>query len=84
VAKFWSTVETKVKSAAFASLAASLLIALLNALVGNSQLLGGLPPWLQFVIVTIGPTVITFLAGYRANHTSIPPVPTLRAAKRPL
>jgi hypothetical protein len=71
--KFWATVEAKVKAAALGTLAASIIVALLNAVVGDSKLLGSLPAWLQFVLVTIAPTVLTFVAGYRARHTAIPP-----------
>jgi hypothetical protein len=88
--KFLATVERKVKAAALGALGASLLLALLNAVVGNSELLGGFPPWLQFLLITCGPTLVTALSGYAARHTSIPPasasgiVATMaaRAAKR--
>lgn len=72
--KFWSAVEAKVKAAALGTLAASVIVALLNAVVGDSQLLGSLPAWLQFVLVTAAPTVLSFAAGYRARHTAVPPV----------
>lgn len=72
--EFWKRAEAKVKSAAFASFVASLLLAVLNATIGHSEVLGGFPPWLQFLVVTFGPTVATFLAGWRAKHTAIPPV----------
>lgn len=71
---FWSRVEAKVKAASIVTLLASAAIALLNALVGDSQLLGGLPPWLQFLVVTVVPPLLTFLAGWLARHTSKPPV----------
>lgn len=71
---FWKRAEAKVKSAAFASFVASLLLAVLNATIGHSEVLAGCPPWLQFLIVTFGPSAATFLAGYRARHTAVPPV----------
>lgn len=70
---FWASVEKKVKAAAGGTLAMSLLLAILNAVVGNSQLLGSLPAWLQFLIVTCAPTLTAFLAGYAARHTATPP-----------
>jgi hypothetical protein len=73
---FWSQIEAKVKSAAVAALLASLAIALLNALVGDDALLGSLPSWLQFIVITVVPAVVTFLAGYKAKHTAKPPVVT--------
>lgn len=72
--EFWKRAEAKVKSAAFASFAASLLLAVLNATIGHSEILGGFPAWLQFLVVTCGLTVATFLTAYRTRHTAIPPV----------
>ena len=71
---FWSTVEAKVKSAAVATFLAGLLLAILNATVANSQLMGGFPAWLQFVLVTFGPALAAFLSGYATRHTAKPPV----------
>lgn len=74
MAQFWASVEAKVKSAALASLLASLLLAFLNATVGHSEILGGLPSWLQFVLITFGPSIATSVAGYQARHTARAPV----------
>jgi len=64
-------VEVKVTAASIGALGAGIGIALLNGLVGNSQLLGGLPPWAQFVVVTVAPPIVAFLAGYnKASQTS--------------
>lgn len=71
---FWSNVEAKVKKSALAGLIASLVLALLNAVVGNSAILGGFPAWLQFVLITCAPTLAVFLSGYAAKHESKPPV----------
>lgn len=60
-------VEAKVTWAALGSFGASLAVAILNAAAGNSELLGAMPPWLQFVIITFGPVLITFLSGYTAR-----------------
>jgi len=73
---FWSQIEAKVMSATFASFVASLLLAILNATVASSQLMGGLPAWLQFLLVTFAPSLATFLSGYAAKHTAKPPVVT--------
>jgi hypothetical protein len=78
--KFWSTVEAKVKAAALGTLAASAGIAVLNETVGHSEVMGGLPSWLQFAIITFGPTAITFLSGYKARHTAVAPAPVKPAA----
>lgn len=74
MSEFLRHVEAKVKSAALASLVASLLLAILNATVGHSEVLGGLPAWLQFLVVTCGPTLATFIAAWKTRHTAIPPV----------
>lgn len=72
--QFLASVEAKVKSAAVASFLASLLLAFLNATVGHSEVLGGFPAWLQFLIITFGPSTATAVSAYRTRHTSIPPV----------
>lgn len=80
MSEFWKRVEAKVKWSALAALGASLLLAVLNATVGDSQVLGGLPGWLQFLLVTCGPTAATFLAGYKARHEARPPVRVAKEA----
>jgi hypothetical protein len=66
------TVETKVKSATFGTLVPSLLLAWLNAVAADNTVLSGLPPWLQFIIITALPPVITFLSGYATkSRTSV-------------
>lgn len=62
-------VEKKVAWATAAAFLASLLLALLNALLADSELLGSLPAWLQFVLVAGAPTAVTFLGGWQATHT---------------
>lgn len=62
-------VENKVKWATIMAFLASLALALLNALLGDSELMGGLPAWLQFVLVAGAPTSVTFLGGYESAHT---------------
>lgn len=74
MSEFLRHVEAKVKTMAVASFTTSLVLAILNATVGHSEVIAGCPPWLQFLIVTFGPTAITAVTGYRTHHTSIPPV----------
>jgi hypothetical protein len=66
--EFWKAAEKKVKSAAVASFAVSILLAIINATVGNSEVLGHWPAWIQFIVVTAGPPVAAFLAGYLTRH----------------
>ena len=62
-------VETKVKAATSAALLVGLAIALLNWAVGNSQLLGTLPPWIQALVSLVVPPIVTFLSGWQASHS---------------
>lgn len=56
--------EIKVIFAAVLTLLASVTLAILNAVNANPALLGGLPAWLQFLIITVVPPVLAFLGGY--------------------
>lgn len=62
-------VEAKVQVSTLVTFLAGLGGALLNTFVANSALLGGLPSWLQFLIIALAPAAATFLAGYAAPHT---------------
>lgn len=59
-----SKVEVKVKAATYGSIVAGAGIALLNAAVADQALLGNLPAWLQFVIISLVPGAITWLGGF--------------------
>jgi hypothetical protein len=63
-------VEAKVKGAAMGAFAAGLGAALLNAAVANSELLGGVPAWLQFILIMLGPGLATFLSGYATKSAT--------------
>lgn len=71
-------VEAKVKASTAATFAVSLLAMLLNAVVGNSQLLHPLPAWLQGLVIAVAPPLATFVAGWAAPHT-----PRVTAAPEP-
>lgn len=43
------------------------IVALLNAVQENPDLLGGIPPWVQSLILAVTPVVLTGLATYRAK-----------------
>ncbi|MFB6717624.1 MULTISPECIES: holin [unclassified Streptomyces] len=62
-------VEVKVKAASAASFVAGIAIAVLNAVVADSSLLGPLPSWLQAPLLALVPAALTWLAGYQARHT---------------
>jgi hypothetical protein len=62
-------IEAKVIASTTATFAVSLVLAVLNAVQGNHDLLGSMPTALQTVILLIVPTAITFLGGYLARHT---------------
>ncbi|MFE6684640.1 holin [Streptomyces sp. NPDC057729] len=63
-------VEVKVKAASAASFVAGIAIAVLNAVVADSSLLGPLPSWLQAPLLALVPAALTWLAGYQARHTA--------------
>lgn len=56
-----ATIEKKVQASTAAGLAIGVLVTVLNAIVGNSQLMGSLPAWLQSLITLVGPPLATFL-----------------------
>lgn len=62
-------VETKVSAAALVALLASIGVAVLNAVLADSTLLGGLPPVVQMLILAGVPPIVVFLGGYAAPHT---------------
>lgn len=62
-------VESKVSMATLGAFMSSSLVATLNAWIGDDQLLGSMPGWLQTVAIAFGPTAVTFLSGYFAKHT---------------
>jgi hypothetical protein len=66
------TIEAKVQAASLWSLAASVGIAILNAIEDNSHILGALPPLAQFVILSAVPPTLVFLSAYVAAHTPRP------------
>lgn len=71
---FLATVERKVKAALLGTFAASLLAAIINALLNGSPIPQTPHAWAQFVLITIGPSVAAGLSGYAARHESRPPV----------
>lgn len=62
----------KVTMATFSTLLASFAIGGLNA-AEHSQALGGLPGWAQFLVISLAPPVVAFIAGY-ATPGGVPPV----------
>lgn len=65
-------VETKVKAATGGAFLVGLVVALLNWEVGDSQLMGSLPAWVQTLVTLAVPPLITFLSGWQARHTPRP------------
>jgi hypothetical protein len=62
-------IEAKVKAATLAAFVVGLVVSTLNQTQADSQLLGSLPAWLQFVLTVAVPPVVTFLSGWKARHT---------------
>jgi hypothetical protein len=78
--EFWQHVEAKVKAAALGAFCASLVAAVLNALLNGSAIPATPHAWVQFIMITCGPTVVSFLAAHAAPHQPIPPVPTTKTS----
>lgn len=69
-------IEKKVKSSTAMATIVGAVVTILNAAVGNSQLMGSLPSWLQGLLTLVGPPLAVFLAGFYAPHTPrVTPVP---------
>lgn len=70
-------VDKKIEAKVWASTLATLLFAglagLHTAVQDNPDLLFGLPPWLQFVLITVLPTLATFGAGYQRRSNRVEP-----------
>jgi hypothetical protein len=62
-------IELKVIAATAATFAVSVVLAILNEIQNHHELLGSTPGALQFMIVALIPTAVTFLSGYMAKHT---------------
>lgn len=58
------TIEVKVLAASAVGLVASLVVAWLNGVQDNPDLLGGLDPTWQFIILTAVPPLLTFAGGW--------------------
>jgi hypothetical protein len=58
------TIEAKVIASSAVSLVASLVVAWLNGVQDNPDLLGGLDPTWQFIILTAVPPLLTFAGGW--------------------
>ena len=61
----------KMIAASAASTAVGIVVALLNALQADASLLGDLPPWLQFVLITAIPPLLAGFAAYQAKPGNV-------------
>ncbi|MEU9789119.1 holin [Streptomyces sparsogenes] len=66
--------EAKVKASTVGTFLVSLVLAVLNDLNGDAELLAPLPGWLQALVIALVPTGVTFLSGWQARHTPRGPV----------
>lgn len=62
--------EVKVTGATVGAFVAGVAVALLNALVANSEIMGSFPGWIQFVLLAVVPPVVAFLSGYATPSTT--------------
>jgi hypothetical protein len=74
VKSFWSRVEAKVKAAGLYTLAATIVVAAINALLNGSVIPQSPHAWFEFALTVAAPPVLAFLGGWLAPHQSSPPV----------
>lgn len=65
-------IEVKVLVSSAVTLLAGVLVALCNAVLADSSVLGGLPAWAQFAILAAAPAVLAFAAGYAKTSNRVP------------
>lgn len=69
-------IERKVSASTAMATVVGALITILNSAVGNNQLMGALPSWLQSLLTLVGPPLAVFFAGFYAPHTArVTPAP---------
>lgn len=69
-------VETKVKAASIFSYFGLLaLLAILNG-VTDTNLVAGLPDWIEVLVAPVIPAAVGLVAGYVASHTPRPDLPS--------
>lgn len=56
--------EVKVVAGSLVTLVASAALAIVVAVQENPAVIDGLPPWLQFILITVLPPVAAFLGGF--------------------
>ena len=71
-------IEAKVASSTLVTLAASIGVAILNGVLADSTLLGGLPPVVQALVLGVIPPLVTFLAGYATPSNRVGQAPQQR------
>lgn len=70
-------IERKVTAATVgAYLLAVAGLGIVNAITDDASLLGPLPDWLEPFIVALVPSFGAFMAGFKAQHTPRPDLPT--------
>jgi len=70
----FQAIEKKVYAATGATTAVGVVIAVLNDVEANHQLLGSLPEAAQTAILAVIPGVLTFAAAWKVAHTPRPTI----------
>jgi hypothetical protein len=69
-----SSISPKVIASTLATLALSLVVAVLTAVANDptalARVLDAVPDWARFIIVAVLPTLVTFLAGYAKRDST--------------
>lgn len=66
-------VEKKVKAATIATYLGSVVIlAVLGVVSSDPLLISGLPDWIEAILISVLPALVTFFTAYRTAHTPRP------------
>lgn len=65
-------VEAKVAAATAAALGVGIVIGVLNYTIGHADDLSALPQVVQWLVPVVGAPLVTFLSGWKAQHTPRP------------
>ena len=67
-------IEAKVTSSTLTATGLGILLAILNSIDDNPNMIGSLPVWLQSLILAVIPGLAVFISGYATSHTPRPDV----------
>ena len=72
---FGKIIEWKVVAMTAVSLVLGAVLAVLNTVQADNEMLAPLPGWLRPVVIAVLPAVVKAVVGYRTKHTPRPDLP---------